>query len=142
MAGTLSSFGQLLLSNIVPVPGACTSDALHPRAGQDYIYTVANTFDPTNVSGQCLVAQRSTTPIIALKNVNTGIAGETRNDAAVITNDSVAQSSQANTVSCMTGIPGGAKVVSSNGTTVTSTVPASPYTFITNTFIAPKMCNT
>jgi hypothetical protein len=44
IAGSLTSFGQALLpSNIPPVVGACVSDALHPKAGTAYNYTVSNT---------------------------------------------------------------------------------------------------
>lgn len=42
LAGTSNSFGQLLGSNILPQTGTCTSDALHPKAGQSYTYTVTN----------------------------------------------------------------------------------------------------
>jgi hypothetical protein len=43
MAGSLSSYGQLTTSNILPAPTTCTSDALHPVAGQSYTYTIGNT---------------------------------------------------------------------------------------------------
>lgn len=42
LAGTSKSFGQLLPSNIGPQTGTCTSDPLHPKAGQSYTYTVTN----------------------------------------------------------------------------------------------------
>lgn len=42
--GNSTAFGQakLLPSNLAPIAGTCTSDALHPRAGQSYPYTVTN----------------------------------------------------------------------------------------------------
>lgn len=52
MAGSLSSYGQLLGSNVAPIPTTCTSDALHPVAGQSYPYTIdnTNTVVPTSYS--------------------------------------------------------------------------------------------
>jgi hypothetical protein len=43
IASSLSSFGQMLPSSVGATPrtGTCTSDALHPKAGQSYPYTVA-----------------------------------------------------------------------------------------------------
>ena len=43
IAGSSSAFGQLVTSNIAPAPSVCTSDALHPVAGQSYPYTIDNT---------------------------------------------------------------------------------------------------
>lgn len=53
-AGNFTTFGQneLLPSNLAPVAGTCTSDALHPKAGIPYNYTVdnTNTVVPTDYS--------------------------------------------------------------------------------------------
>ncbi|MEI8113077.1 MAG: hypothetical protein WCI54_05580 [Bacteroidia bacterium] len=52
MAGSLSSFGQLVKGNLAPGASSCTSDALHPIAGTSYTYTIDNTngIVPTNYS--------------------------------------------------------------------------------------------
>jgi hypothetical protein len=91
MAGTLSSFGQLLPSNIVPVAGACTSDALHPKAGQSYPYTIDNTngVTPTNYSWWITKNPQFVTPVTGVMDQSSKLgvaAGELIATTAAVTN--------------------------------------------------------